>query len=49
MEIGDVVYQFILDYHFTNHNLTTIVLSCVIYILQVRLYALYLSCYVSII
>ena len=35
MTIGNGMYQFILDYHFINHNLTTIMLTLVIYIPQV--------------
>ena len=32
MAIGDTMYQFILDYHFINHNLTTIMhmLTCIL-------------------
>ena len=50
MDIGDTMYQFILDYHFTNHKLTIIMLTCVISIPQVcKLYALYTPPYVCII
>ena len=35
MEIGDTMYQFILDYHLINHNLTTTMSVCVICITQV--------------
>ena len=35
MAIGDTMYQFILDYHFTNHSVMIIMLTCVIYISQV--------------
>ena len=35
MAIGDTMYQFILDSHFSNHNLTTVMLACVICIPQV--------------
>ena len=35
MAIGDTMYQFILDYHFTNHSIMIIILTCVIYIPQV--------------
>ena len=35
MVTGDVLYQFILDCHFTNRNLASVILTCVIYIPQV--------------
>ena len=35
MAIGKTMHQFILDYHFMNQKLSTITLTCVIYIPQV--------------
>ena len=35
MAIGDAIDQFILDCHFSSHNLTTVTLTCVICIPQV--------------
>ena len=35
MAIGDIMYQFILNYHFLNHRLTIIMLACVVCIAQV--------------
>ena len=36
MATGSVMYQFILDYHFINHNLNTVMSINMICILQVR-------------
>ena len=36
MATGSVMYQFILDYHFINHNLNTLMSINMICILQVR-------------
>ena len=47
MVIGDIMYQFILDYHFINQKLTNIMLTCVICIAQVSYimhYAHHLMC-----
>ena len=35
MAIGDTMYQFILDFHFSNHNPTIVMLASVICIPQV--------------
>ena len=35
MAIGDIMYQFILDCHFSDHNLATVMLALVICIPQV--------------
>ena len=45
MAIGDIMYQFILNYHFSNHRLTIIMLACVVCIAQVGYvyYALFTS------
>ena len=37
MAIGDTMYQFILNYHLTTHNLTTAMLTCVVHIPQVSI------------
>ena len=35
MVIGETMHQFILDYHFINQKLSTVTLTCVIYVPQV--------------
>ena len=44
MAVGDTMYQFILDYHLTNHNLTAIMLTCMPQVSYIMHYTYHLTC-----